>query len=192
MYLHIWIIICGLTLFACWLVMLVLMPEHFKTLYQRHFVDARRERMFLSSVSFFVTFAIARLIAFTIHINIGPFQSIVINGLHVHHLVFGILLLLLVGYLWLLQIGTGIGVGSVWSSRIIALVYGFAAALTLDEFALWLHLEDVYWTIEGQRSIEAIILFGGLLSIGLWGKPFFRSVIVRAITRLLDLLRLSN
>jgi len=68
--------------------------------------------------------------------------------MHLHHLVLGILLLLGVGYLWLAQVGTGIGRSLDWPSRITALLYGIGAALTLDEFALWLRLEDVYWARE--------------------------------------------
>ena len=48
------------------------------------------------------------------------------------------------------------------------------AALTLDEFALWLNLQaDAYWTKEGRSSIDAVILFGSLLMIGAWGAPLF-------------------
>jgi hypothetical protein len=49
------------------------------------------------------------------------------------------------------------------------------AALTLDEFALWLNLKDLYWSPEGRSSIDAIILFGALLAAGSWGAPLFRS-----------------
>jgi len=57
------------------------------------------------------------------------------------------------------------------------MMYGVAAALTLDEFALWLNLSDVYWQREGRESFEAMALFGGLLSIGLFGKPFFHGIV---------------
>jgi hypothetical protein len=51
------------------------------------------------------------------------------------------------------------------------------AALTLDEFALWLNLDpDAYWTREGRLSIDAVILFGALLGVGAWGAPFFRGL----------------
>jgi hypothetical protein len=53
-----------------------------------------------------------------------------------------------------------------------ALVYGMAAALTLDEFALWLNLQDVYWTRKGRQSIDAAVLFGSLLLIGVHGWSF--------------------
>jgi len=55
----------------------------------------------------------------------------------------------------------------------MALLYGVGAALTLDEFALWLNLEDVYWARQGRESIDAVILFGALLLIGIWGRRFF-------------------
>jgi hypothetical protein len=55
--------------------------------------------------------------------------------------------------------------------------YGVGAALTLDEFALWLNLEpDAYWSSAGRLNIDAIILFGGLLGVGAWGAPFFRGL----------------
>ena len=58
----------------------------------------------------------------------------------------------------------------------MALLYGAGAALTLDEFALWLNLEDVYWSQEGRASIDAVILFGALLSAGIWGRGFLRAL----------------
>jgi hypothetical protein len=62
-------------------------------------------------------------------------------------------------------------------SRLTAVLYGIGAALTLDEFALWLLLRDVYWTREGRESVDAVLLFGALLSAGLWGGPFLRALI---------------
>jgi hypothetical protein len=59
----------------------------------------------------------------------------------------------------------------------MSLTYGVAAALTLDEFALWLNLRDVYWQREGRESYEALALFGGLLAVGLLGKPFFHGIV---------------
>jgi hypothetical protein len=97
-----------------------------------------------------------------------------IGGTHVHHLVWGILLLLAVGYLWLVQ--PPAGGDTAWFGRLTALLYGAGAALTLDEFALWLMLRDVYWEREGRASIDAVTLFGALVSAGLWGGPFVRAV----------------
>jgi hypothetical protein len=57
----------------------------------------------------------------------------------------------------------------------MAILYGAGAALTLDEFALWLNLRDVYWSAEGRSSIDAIILFGAFLAASAWGAPLFQS-----------------
>lgn len=98
------------------------------------------------------------------------------SGRHIHHLVWGILLLLISGYGWLLEIGTGSAGSLQWAGRMMSMLYGVAAALTLDEFALWLNLRDVYWEREGRESFEALGLFGGLLGIGVFGASFFRGI----------------
>jgi hypothetical protein len=137
-----------------------------------HFADPSRERLFVASLAFFVSFAVLRGITYSIHHSAGPFRIIVIRNVHIHHLVWGVLLLLGVGYLWLAQVGLGVGDSSRRASTLTALLYGVAAALTLDEFALWLNLEDVYWTRKGRQSIDATVLFGSLLLIGLHGWSF--------------------
>ena len=71
-----------------------------------------------------------------------------------------LLLLLIVGYCWLIEAGTGGADSRTWAGRLLSMLYGVGAALTLDEFALWLNLQDVYWAREGRASIEAIFLFG--------------------------------
>jgi hypothetical protein len=84
------------------------------------------------------------------------------GGLHVHHLVFGIVLLLVTGFALALQ------PSSPWL-EIFAAGFGIGAGLTLDEYALWLHLEDVYWAEQGRRSVDAVViatLIGGLLMMG--------------------------
>jgi len=135
--------------------------------------------MFLASLSFFLTFGVTRVITHAYRASTDPFQ-LWVAGVHVHHLVWGILLLLLVGYAWLVQVGTGMNGSSLRVGRLTALLYGAGAALTLDEFALWLNLEDVYWEREGRASLDAIALFGALVSAGLWGGPFLRAVTRRA------------
>ncbi len=104
--------------------------------------------------------------------GIGPVHNVSAGGLHIHHLVWGILLLIVVGYVWLLEVG----VGSSWVASLTAIAFGVGAALTLDEFALWLNLSDVYWERQGRESIDAVLIFGGLLSAGVWGWPFFKGV----------------
>lgn len=139
--------------------------------------DRPRRRVFLSSVAFFVTFLGVRILVYFIASGQGPFNWVMVRGTHIHHLVWGILILLFVGYGWLLDLGRAHSPISILLSRIMSISYGIGAALTLDEFALWLNLDaDVYWARQGGRlSIDAIILFGSVLMIGAWGAPFFQS-----------------
>jgi hypothetical protein len=137
--------------------------------------DRPRRRLFFASVSFFITFLGVRLLVASITHHIGPFGWVEVGGRHVHHLVFGILLLLLCGYCELAEVGRGDTPLSIFWSRLLALLYGVGAALTLDEFALWLNLDpQAYWSTQGRESIDAVVLFGALLSIGAWGAPLFR------------------
>ncbi len=136
--------------------------------------DRPHRRLFLASVSFFVTFLGVRLLVYAIVHHIGPFGWVMVGGRHIHHLVWGILLLLLVGYADMAEIGTRKTPGSIFASRLIAISYGIGAALTLDEFALWLNLNaEAYWSRQGRESIDAVILFGALLAIGTWGAPLW-------------------
>jgi hypothetical protein len=146
-------------------------------LYEEHLAESRRERLFIASVGFVVSVAVVRGLTEAIHHDIGPFHDVSLRGRHIHHLVWGILTLLLVGYLWLLQVGTGTDKESVWFGRLTSVLYGVASALTLDEFALWLDLRDVYWEREGRASLEALAAFFAILCLGLAGGPFFRALV---------------
>jgi hypothetical protein len=147
-----------------------------RALYRKHFGDRRRERQLWSTSSFFLTFGTVRAITHAIRAERGPFRNITPGGRHIHHMTFGITGLLTVGYLWLLEIGIN---EQRRSSRVTAAVYGSGAALTLDEFALWLNLEDDYWTARGRESIDAIVLFGSLLSLSVLGRGFFTELVKR-------------
>jgi len=148
-------------------------------LYRFHFKSERRERLFLASLGFLVTFGIVRGITAMIRAGVGPIHNVSAGGLHIHHLVWGILLLLLVGYVWLSEIG----VGSSWVASATAIAFGVGAALTLDEFALWLNLQDVYWEQQGRESVDAVLLFAGAMSVGIWAGPFLHGV-ARELLRL--------
>jgi hypothetical protein len=90
--------------------------------------------------------------------------SVTSGDLHIHHLVWGIVLVLVSGFL-----GFALTPESPWI-EILAVLFGIGAGLTLDEFALWLHLEDVYWSEEGRRSIDAVVIavvFASLVMVGL-------------------------
>jgi hypothetical protein len=154
-----------------------------RAIYQEQLGETRRERLFLASVGFLTTAVVVRGITVAIHNGVGPFHDVNMHGRHIHHLVWGIVLLLLVGYIWLLEIGTGAGDSWRWAGRVTSMLYGVAAALTLDEFALWLNLSDVYWQREGRESYEAMGLFGGLLGVGVFGVPFFRGIIREIVRR---------
>jgi len=138
--------------------------------------DRPRRRMFIASVSFLLTFAGVRILVHRIVNHEGHFQWVVVHGMHIHHLVWGILILLLVGYGWLLDLGRSHSPMSIFFSRLMSVGYGVGAALTLDEFSIWLDLDpDAYWS-HGRLSIDAVILFGSLLAVGAWGAPFFRGL----------------
>jgi hypothetical protein len=89
------------------------------------------------------------------------------GGLHLHHLVWGIVLIMGSGFLNFV-----LKPGSPWA-EILAGAFGVGAGFTLDEFALWVHLEDVYWSEQGRISIDAVVvatLLGGMIVLGL--APF--------------------
>jgi hypothetical protein len=159
------------------LVLLFLHHPRIGELFHQHVRDRPKRRLFLAAVGFFLTFAVARGMAFAAARDIGPFHYIYIRGTHVHHLVWGILLLLVVGFCFLIEVGTGTRSSSLFASRLMSLLYGIGAALTLDEFALWLSFEEqVYWTREGRASLDAVLLFGAVLLIALWGRDFWKAL----------------
>jgi hypothetical protein len=89
------------------------------------------------------------------------------GGLHLHHLVWGIVLVLLAGFLSFVTRAR-----SPWE-EILAALFGIGAGLTLDEFALWIHLKDVYWAEEGRSSFDAVVvatMLGSLIVVGV--APF--------------------
>lgn len=159
------------------LILLFLHHPRVGEMFHQHVRDRPKQRLFLATVGFFATLAAARSIAYAAGHDIGPFHYIYIRGTHIHHLVWGILLQLVVGFCWLIEVGTGTRSSSLFASRLMSLLYGVGAALTLDEFALWLNLEEnVYWTREGRASLDAVLLFGAALLIGIWGKNFLKAV----------------
>jgi hypothetical protein len=135
-----------------------------------HFLDEPGPRAgFVLLCSFLVTFLFIRTSARMIRKQVSwwPGNVETKGGLHLHHLVFGIVLLLVCGFL-----GFALAPESPWE-EILAAAFGVGAGLTLDEFALWVHLEDVYWAQEGRASLDAVVvatLLGGLVVLGL--APF--------------------
>jgi hypothetical protein len=143
--------------------------------YQQFFVDTGRAAALWALVGFLVTFAVTRTITRRIRDKASQQRDgadpgrhrrglgdVYIGGVHIHHQVWGILLVLSTG---LLQIRYD---PDPPAAEILAALFGAGAALTLDEFALWLDLDDVYWGAEGRKSIEAIMIaaaIGGVLLV---------------------------
>jgi hypothetical protein len=135
--------------------------------------DRPRRRLFLAAIGFAVTFLGARVLVLFILYHVGPFGWVVLGGTHIHHLVWGILLLLISGYALVAEVGTGSSPASLFAGRLIAILYGMGAALTLDEFTMWLNIKEVSWSFQGRESIDVVVGFGALLAVGAWGAPLW-------------------
>ncbi len=130
-------------------------------------VSGRRALMMWMLSAFLVTFLVTRAVTRLIRLGRGPFRDVRLGAVHVHHEVYGIFLLL----------GAGTAEFAYrppppWV-EVLAVLFGVGAALTLDEFALWLHLDDVYWSREGRSSVDAVfvaLLVGLFLLVGV--NPF--------------------
>lgn len=116
--------------------------------------DSPRAPAMLVLTAFLVSFAFIRTSARMIRNRVPwwPGNVQTGGGLHIHHLVWGISLLLICGF-----VAFATELETPWM-QITAIGFGIGAGLTLDEFALWLHLDDVYWTREGRASLDAIVL----------------------------------
>lgn len=137
----------------------------------QRFLDDRGQRAgFVLLAAFLLSFLFIRTSARLIRnpkITWWPGSVKTKSGLHLHHLVWGIVLLMSSGFLNFVLAPGSPGV------EVLAALFGIGAGLTLDEFALWIHLEDVYWSNEGRSSIDAVVvatLLGGLVVLGI--APF--------------------
>ena len=130
-------------------------------------VDKGELPALLLVVSFGATFGITRFITHSIRSDRFSWLGNVEAGdTHIHHLVWGICLLLVAGLL---------AIAVQPPLEVVAIVFGIGAALTLDEFALWLHLDDVYWSEQGRQSIDAVIVFAivsGFMVVGAYPVSF--------------------
>jgi len=140
--------------------------------YQHHIEAAGKETHFLILVAFLCSFGFIRTSAHMIKAQVSwwPGNVETKGGTHIHHLVWGILLLLVMGYL-----GIATSIPSPWF-ELVAIAFGIGMGLTMDEFALWLNLEDVYWTEKGRESVDAAMVTVGLLLVALLGLQFWIDV----------------
>jgi len=128
-------------------------------------VDTGRLRLFCFFVSFIAAFLFIRFSVRMIRAQVRWWPgNVTPGGLHVHHAVFGLLFMCVGG------IG-GLAVQdnrSPWAAAAAAL-FGIGMALVLDEFALLLHLEDVYWSDRGRLSVEIVFIVVALCGLALLG-----------------------
>src|SRR3984957_5073868 len=140
-----WILLIFAAVVAATLLLLLHLTRLGHILHQQ-IPDRPHRRLFLASVSFFITFLAVRLLVLSIPHHTGPFGYVEMGGRHIHHLVWGILLLLICGYAEIADVGVGEDPGSILLSRLLALTYGGGAELTLDEFGFWLTLVGLaFW-----------------------------------------------
>jgi hypothetical protein len=106
--------------------------------------------MFLAILAtFLITRTVTRLIRSGSSGGVG-LGNVRIGGTHIHHQVFGILIIIGTGIVLVSATPRGVALD------VAAAVFGVGVGLTVDEFALWFHLEDVYWTSEGRKAVDAI------------------------------------
>jgi lysyl-tRNA synthetase class 2 len=127
--------------------------------YETHIYGGGREPAFLMLLSFILTLAGTRF--YTRMARIRGWGSAHVGDVHVHHLVPGLVLSLLAGGL-----AIALEPSEVWMAA-LAIVFGAGAALVLDEFAMLLHLDDVYWTTEGRLSIDACLAAVAFLALAI-------------------------
>ncbi|MGW2812050.1 hypothetical protein [Streptomyces sp. NPDC001415] len=131
--------------------------------FYRNITEPGKLPMLLALAAFVVTFLVTRSITRLIRAGRGPFRNIKPGGMHIHHVVPGVILTVVGGF------------GAVGSGRrgiaaaIFAVLFGMGAGLVLDEFALILHLDDVYWSESGRKSVEIVVMAAALMTLVLAG-----------------------
>ncbi|MFH8495043.1 hypothetical protein [Streptomyces coeruleorubidus] len=131
---------------------------------ERNIIEPGKLPLLLALVSFVLTFLITRGITRLIRAGKGPFRNVSgSGGLHIHHVVPGVILTIIGGF------GAVAGGQHGFGSALAAVIFGIGAGLVLDEFALVLHLADVYWTEAGRKSVEMVVLTASLVGLLLIG-----------------------
>jgi hypothetical protein len=133
-------------------------------------VEHDEQGLFLVFAGFVLSFAFIRMSTRLMRspkVPWWPGSVVSESGVHLHHLVFGIVTMMAAGTLGFASLGA-----SPWT-EICAFLFGVGAGLTIDEFALWVYLDDVYWAEEGRSSIDATVLAaGGMVLLLLGFTPF--------------------
>ncbi|CAM5384357.1 hypothetical protein GCM10010329_13510 [Streptomyces spiroverticillatus] len=133
----------------------------------RNIVEPGKLPLFLALTSFVLSFLITRMITRLIRAGKGPFRNVTPGGMHIHHVVPGVVLTTIGGFGAVASGRHGVG------AAICAVIFGVGAGLVLDEFALILHLDDVYWSEQGRASVEIVVLTAAVVLLVLTGSvPF--------------------
>jgi hypothetical protein len=142
--------------------------DRISDVYGANIVREGKRDDFWMLVAFIVTFLLTRAATIWVRRSEARVHGVRIRDIHVHHLVWGIAIMLVTGYLALAHGVTG---------PAPAALFGAGAALTLDEFALWLHLEDVYWTEKGRHSVRVVIVTAAVAALLLVHIDFWSNVL---------------
>jgi hypothetical protein len=138
----------------------------FSDFWNQHILAHERQGVFLVLVGFILSFAFIRMSTRLMRspkVPWWPGSVVSDSGVHLHHLVFGIVAMMIAGTL-----GFAVHGDSPWA-EICGFFFGVGAGLTIDEFALWVYLDDVYWAEEGRSSIDATVIAAaamGLVVVG--------------------------
>ncbi|MFE9706262.1 hypothetical protein [Streptomyces sp. NPDC005930] len=135
--------------------------------WQRNIMEPGKLPLLLALGAFVLTFVITRVVTRLIRAGKGPFGNVETGGVHIHHVVPGVVLTVVGGF------GAVAGGRHGFGSALAAVAFGVGTGLVLDEFALILHLDDVYWTEAGRKSVEVVVLTAALVGLVLAGfTPF--------------------
>ncbi|OZG30062.1 hypothetical protein BH683_005495 [Williamsia sp. 1138] len=138
--------------------------------FDRTIVDTGRLPLFFLLVAFVLTFLFIRFSVRMIRAQVSWWPgNVTPGGVHMHHEFFGVIMMMISGFCFvaLASFHTPI------ANCVLASIFGIGAALVLDEFALVLHLRDVYWEEEGRSSIDAVFVAIAVITLFLMGlRPF--------------------
>jgi hypothetical protein len=133
--------------------------------FQANIVQTGRLPLFCFFVAFIIGFGFIRLSVRMIRAKVRWWPGNVTSGdMHIHHMVFGVVLMVVAGVG-----GLAAPLHPVAWRAVAAGLFGLGTALVLDEFALILHLRDVYWTSDGRLSVDAVFVAAGFTALLLLG-----------------------
>ncbi len=134
-------------------------------------LNGRQSTALVTWTAFTATFIGVRGVTYAIRDNVGPFRNVSLGGEHIHHYMWGIGMVALAGGLALQDRDVG------EPHEALAVVYGSGAALIVDEFALLLDLQDVYWAKQGRLSVDVAIGIISITGMYLAARPFWHRLV---------------